>query len=82
MPGSHVHEIREFRLERRNGRRVEICLYVNTAGAACTICEAGEPRRCLPNPRDRREGARSRRSPGRVTAGGRLEREETRCRSS
>jgi len=32
MPGSHVREIRELRVEDQDGRWVVTCLYVNTGG--------------------------------------------------
>lgn len=43
MPGSHVREIREFRFERRDGRWVEICLYVNTAGQLVRYVKLASP---------------------------------------
>jgi hypothetical protein len=43
MPGPHVREIREFRLEQRNGRWVEICLYVNTAGQLIRYVKLASP---------------------------------------
>lgn len=43
MPASHVREIREFRLEQRDGRWVEICLYVNTAGQLVRYVKLASP---------------------------------------